>query len=120
MASHRVERVQSTIRQEVAIALERDIKDPRLGMITVSSVKVTSDLRMVKVYYTVLGDEEARSKTAEALLSASGFIRRLIGERVRMRYLPEIKFEFDDRVEEMRRLGQLFGKIDRERKNDKK
>jgi len=85
------------------------LKDPRVGFVTVTGVRVTADLRLARVSYTSLGDERARRATAAALRSARGHLRRVIGRQVRMKVLPDLRFEedetgaTDDRIEELLR-----------------
>lgn len=85
------------------------LKDPRVGFVTVTGVRVTPDLRLARVSYTSLGDERARRATAAALRSARGHLRRVIGRQVRMKVLPDLRFEedetgaTDDRIEELLR-----------------
>ena len=117
MTSHRIERVQSLFRQEVAKILESEIKDPRMGMVTITRVKAATDLEIVTIYYTVLGDEEDCRETAKTLDRASGFVRGLLGDRIRMRRVPEIRVAFDSTVGELEKLGTLFGQIERERQD---
>jgi len=85
------------------------LKDPRVGFVTVTGVRVTADLRLARVSYTSLGDERARRATAAALRSARGHLRQVIGRQVRMKVLPDLRFEedetgaTDDRIEELLR-----------------
>ncbi|MEX2422151.1 MAG: 30S ribosome-binding factor RbfA [Actinomycetota bacterium] len=85
------------------------LKDPRVGFVTVTGVRVTRDLRLARVSYTSFGDERARRATAAALRSARGHLRRVIGRQVRMKVLPDLRFEedetnaTDDRIEELLR-----------------
>jgi ribosome-binding factor A len=85
------------------------LKDPRVGFVPVTGVRVTRDLRLARVSYTSLGDERARRATAAALRSARGHLRRVIGRQVRMKVLPDLRFEedetgaTDDRIEELLR-----------------
>jgi len=85
------------------------LKDPRVGFVTVTGVRVTPDLRLARVSYTSFGDERARRATAAALRSARGHLRKVIGRQVRMKVLPDLRFEedetgaTDDRIEELLR-----------------
>lgn len=84
-----------TIKKIVAGALESDIKDPRLGFVTVTDVRVTGDLQQASVFYTVLGDEEARDNTAKALESSKGRLRSLVGSQLGIRLTPTLEFYLD-------------------------
>lgn len=95
----RTDRVAQQVQQEIAMILQRDFKDPRVGWVTVSSVEVTRDLAYVKVFFTLLGQDDNKEKIEETkvvLNNASGFFRNEIGKRMRLRIVPEIKFIYDD------------------------
>ncbi len=84
------------LKREVSKIIEEDLKDPQIGFVTITGMKVTDDLRLAEVLVSVLGDEEARKRSLEALTRARGYVRRLIGQRVRLRFTPEIRFRFDN------------------------
>ncbi|MCR6711317.1 MAG: 30S ribosome-binding factor RbfA [Demequina sp.] len=84
-----------TIKKIVAGALETEIKDPRLGFVTVTDVRVTGDLQQASVFYTVLGGEEERAGTAAALASAKGRLRSLVGSQLGIRLTPTLEFHLD-------------------------
>ena len=97
----RTDRVAQQVQQEIAMILQRDFKDPRVGWVTVSSVDVSKDLAYVTVFVTLLGQEddaEKIEKTIEILNKAGGFFRGEIGKRMRLRIVPEIKFAYDDSI----------------------
>ncbi len=112
----RPERVGEEIRQELAIALAREVHDPAVGFITLTRTKVSPDLQLVRVYYTLIGDERAKRETQRGLERASPFLRRYIGARVRLRRVPEIRFEFDRSVEHQDRIEQLLIDIAEDRR----
>ncbi len=88
-------RLAGTIKKIVARALESEIKDPRLGFVTVTDVRVTGDLQQASVFYTVLGGEEERASTAAALASATGRVRSLVGAELGIRLTPTVEFILD-------------------------
>jgi ribosome-binding factor A len=93
MTDHpRALRLAETIQRIVAGALDTEIKDPRLGFVTITGVKVTGDLQNATVFYTVLGDDEARTHTAQALASAKGRLRSLVGAELTIRLTPTLEF----------------------------
>ena len=95
----RTDRVAQQVQQEIAQILQRDFKDPRVGWVTVSAVEVSKDLAYVKVFVTLLGQEDQADKieqTIEILNKAKGYFRSEIGKRMRLRIVPEVKFEYDD------------------------
>ena len=107
----RPDRIGDQIRAEVAQLLSRELQDPGLGFVTVTRVHVTADLQIARIYYTTMGDDRARRRTAQALLRAQPFIRRSIGSRLRLRRVPEIEFIFDESIEQHERLERLIQEI---------
>ena len=107
----RQERVAEAIKKEVSIIIHDELKDPRLGFVTVTQVEVTQDLRQAKIFFSVLGKEEEYKKTKEALDSASGFIRRLIAQRIRLRFAPQIIFQEDRSSEYSIRIQEVLEEI---------
>lgn len=107
----RIDKVAEAVRQEVSIIIHDKLKDPRLGFVTVTRVEMTPDLRLAKIYFSVLGKEEDYKKTKEALDSALGFVRRLIAERINLRIAPDIMF-FEDRSSEYSvRIEEVLNQI---------
>ena len=92
---HRADRVADQVRMEVADILMRKIKDPRVQSVTVTDVKLTSDLRIARVFVTTMGTEEVERNVFVGLEQASGFVRGELGRRLSLRYLPEIVFAKD-------------------------
>jgi len=118
MSSQRPGRVQEAIRQEVSMILHNVIRDPRLGFLTVTGVELTNDLRFARIYFSVLGDEKARKLALKGLNSAKGYIKGLLGEKIKLRYMPDIEFKFDDTLERTQRIYDLFEQIKKEKKED--
>jgi ribosome-binding factor A len=112
----RPERVGEEIRQEISILLAREVHDPGIGFVTVTRVKMSPDLQQARVYYTTIGDAQARKDTQRALERANPFLRRQIGSRIRLRRVPNLTFEFDRSVEHQDRVEQLLMEIAEERK----
>jgi ribosome-binding factor A len=109
----RPSRVSEEFREILAEEIPR-LKDPRIGFVTVTSVNVTPDLRRARVFYTTMGDERARRSTAAALRSARGHLRKVIGDQVRMKVLPDLEFEEDRTIETADRIEELLRKVQRE------
>lgn len=107
----RHDKVSEALRQEVSNIIHSELKDPRLGFITVTRVELTQDLRYAKIFFSVLGKEEEYRKTKEALDSALGFIRRLIAQRIRLRFVPELSFQEDRSVEYSIRIMEALNEI---------
>jgi ribosome-binding factor A len=111
----RPDRVGEEIRQELAALLAREVHDPGIGFVTLTRVKMSPDLQQARVFYTVIGDEKAQKATAEALARATPFLRRHIAARVRLRRVPEIRFDFDKSVQNQDRIERILMDLQRER-----
>ncbi|MEE2710474.1 MAG: 30S ribosome-binding factor RbfA [Gemmatimonadota bacterium] len=118
MATRRVERVSDLIKQQVSNIIRNDLKDPRVGFITVTSVDLSRDLRHAKVFISVMGSDEDRSKSLEGLERASGFIRSRLGNMIRIRHIPELLFRHDDSYEYAARIAVVMKQIDLETKKE--
>lgn len=108
MASPRVVRLADQIKVIVAEMLERRIKDPRLGFVTVTDVRLTGDSRDATVFYTVLGTEDEQARTAAALRSATGVIRSQVGQQLGLKFTPTIAFVPDAVPENARQIDDLL------------
>jgi ribosome-binding factor A len=106
--SRRTDRVADELQALVAELLLREIKDPRIGLVTVTNVKISPDLRHARVYFSTLGDEQKRTQSLRGLISAAGFIRSQVARRLNLRVAPEIHFEFDDSLEQAERVARLL------------
>jgi ribosome-binding factor A len=104
----RSRRVGDQIQRELAEVIRDELKDPRLGMVTVSGVDVSRDLAYAKVYFTVLGSEHGATETARVLNSAAAFLRRTLGHRMVIRSVPQLQFVHDESVERGARLSSLI------------
>ena|SRR5687767_3640122 len=110
MTSPRVRKVADRIQVIVAEMLERRIKDPRLGFVTVTDVRVTGDTQNASIFYTVLGEDEQVAATAAALESAKGILRSEVGKQLGMRHVPTLEFIHDALPENARHLDELLAK----------
>lgn len=117
MSSARPERVQEAIRQEVSKIVQNEIKDPRLGFITITTVELTRDLRYARVFFSVLGEEKDKKLALKGLKSAKGYIKGLLADRIKLRYMPEIEFKIDDSYEHTMRVHDILDKIKKERRD---
>jgi ribosome-binding factor A len=104
----RSERLAEEIRQQVARMIASDLKDPRLGFVTVTRVELAHDLEHARVHVGVLGSEAEREKSLAALRQASGFVRRELGKRLRIRHTPEIDFRYDKGLDATDRVARLL------------
>ena len=115
VSSNRPERVGDAIRDELSQLLARSVHDPGIGFLTLTRVKVTPDLQVARVYYTTLGDEGARRETAKALKRAVPFLRRQLGQRVRLRRVPDLEFFYDESIAHADRVEQILHQLEEER-----
>lgn len=109
--SHRPERIADLIRHELALLLEREVKDPRIGFVTITSVHVTPDMGTARVGVTVLGSAEKQADTLKGLAAASGFLRTALARRLQLRRTPALRFEIDELVESERRIEELLAQL---------
>ena len=111
----RADRIADQIKDQVSQLLSFEVKDPAVGLLTVTHVKMTSDMGMAHVYYTLVGDDVERRKTARALDRATAFVRRRLAEDMNMRRAPEVRFHYDENVERQDRVDTLLREIAAER-----
>ena len=113
MANYRGGRINEEVKREISTIIRNEIKDPRLtAMVSVTDVKVTKDLRYAKVVVSIFGkDDEEKNNTFIALKNASGYIRREIGQRINLRYNPQIIFELDDSINYGMHIEELIQKV---------
>lgn len=106
----KIERLNNTIMREVSMILETEIKDRDIKFVTVTAVKTTSDLSFCKIYVTVLNDDR-RTEIMKSLNNASGFIRKLLSERIEVRHIPKLEFIFDESIEYGKRIEDKIKEI---------
>ncbi|MCK4384922.1 MAG: 30S ribosome-binding factor RbfA [candidate division Zixibacteria bacterium] len=111
MQYKRAERVGDLIKEEVSRIIQYELKDPGVGFVTITGVKLSDDLKYAKIFYSVLGNEEAKKESSSALRRACGFIQHEIGRKLRLKYTPEIYFHFDPSVEYGAHIEKLIKKI---------
>ena len=115
MQGRRIDRIEEQLRMELSEIIEREIHDPRIGLVTVTGVKVSPDLRHARIFVTVLGDASQRKKSLEGLRSAASFVRRALGKRLHhLRRIPEVSFDYDEAVEKGIRIEELLDQIKHE------
>ena len=115
MEGKRSDRVADSIRKEISEMLVKTIKDPRIGFITITRVTVSEDCRLAKVYYSVVGTPEQKRQSMEGMNSAKGYIRRELGHRMKLKYTPELVFQFDPSIEYAIHMGELIHHLQEER-----
>ena len=114
--NNRLSRINDEILKELSQIIRGELKDPRIGAMTsVIRVETTQDLKYCKVFVSVLGDEKEKESVMKGLKNAAGFIRRLIAQRINLRYTPEMLFKLDESAEYAIRMDQLINQIAKER-----
>jgi ribosome-binding factor A len=108
MARKRTERLNEQLRRELTELLKFEVKDPRIGVVTVTGVEVAPDLYHAKVFYSMLGDEEEKRVAEEGLRAAAGFLRTELGRRLRIRRAPELHFRFDGTLQHAMHIERLL------------
>src|SRR5215470_12822695 len=110
--SVRQEKVQEQLVHEISEIIQRDLRDPRLGFVTLTGAEISRDLRYAKIYVSVLGDDEARNQSLKALNSAVGLLRGEFARRAHLRVAPEIEFRFDQGIERGQRIFELLHSVE--------
>ncbi|MFL5605900.1 MAG: 30S ribosome-binding factor RbfA [Gemmatimonadaceae bacterium] len=109
---HRSDRVSAAMREEIATFLANDVKDPRiLGLVTVTAVEITRDLRHARVFVSVLGSDSQRAATFEGLANVASHLRGRVGRALRLRVAPEIEFRNDESVAHAAHIEQLLAQV---------
>ncbi|MDI6704082.1 MAG: 30S ribosome-binding factor RbfA [bacterium] len=108
MPYKRAERVSALIKKEISDIIQRKIKDPRVGLVSITHVWVSKDLRLAKVYVSIYGNEHDVREGTSCLKNCSSFIRQELGKRIRLRYIPEICFIYDPSIMESIRISEII------------
>ena len=112
MATHsRPDRVGQLLQQKLAQVFARGLKDPRIGLVTITGVKMSPDLREARVYWTVHGDLDVRKHTAKGLDNARGYLRHEIGLELKLRLTPDLHFAYDEAIDRGERIEQLIRQV---------
>jgi ribosome-binding factor A len=116
MAKVRIGRVAEQIKKELSFLLQTELKDPRVGFVTITGVEVTNDFSQAKVYLSVFGDDAQKNETLKALSKAAGFMRTELGKKIRIRHIPELIFKIDSSIEYGQKIEKLLNQIHEEKK----
>ncbi|KGP76635.1 ribosome-binding factor A [Desulfosporosinus sp. Tol-M] len=108
MSKHRPNRLAETLKEEISQLIRVELKDPRLGFVTLTDVEVAGDLAHAKVYVSVLGTEDEVKTSLDVLNRAAGFVRCEIGKRIRLRHVPTIVFVYDPSIEQGAHIAKLL------------
>ncbi|MDI6689035.1 MAG: 30S ribosome-binding factor RbfA [Actinomycetota bacterium] len=107
----RTSRLAEIFKKEICDIIRRELKDPRIGFVTITAVEVSPDLKHATVFLSVLGEESEQEDTLEGLESARGFIKTELGKRIRIKFLPDLTFKIDKSIEEGMRISELLKRI---------
>ncbi|MBN1500769.1 MAG: 30S ribosome-binding factor RbfA [Spirochaetes bacterium] len=119
MAGYRKKRLEEQIKRIIGEALLREVKDPRIGFVTVYSVELSDDYEMATVKISVLGDDKQKKKSLAGLVAAKGFIRSFIGKNMQLRFVPDVIFKIDTSIEDGVRLVGLIESVSSEKSDEK-
>jgi ribosome-binding factor A len=108
MGGGRMRRVDGAMREVLSVAIAKDLKDPRIGFVTVTGVKTSPDFRHARVYVSVLGTDPERSASMDGLRSAHGFLQRRLADELTLKHTPSLTFEYDDTVDRGMRISRLL------------
>ena len=108
MSKHRDDRIGEELKKEISDILQNEIKDPDLGFVSIVLVEVSRDLRVAKIYYSVMGSEEEIAKTKQAVKRGAGFVRHELAGRLSLRYTPELVFIYDNSIEHGIRISRII------------
>lgn len=118
MAKHRSGRINEEMKKEISSIVMNGLKDPRItAMVTITDVEVTSDLRYAKVFVSIFGTETQKADSLEALKSSAGFIRREVGKRIQLRYVPELIITVDDTIDRGMHIDELIRKANEKKES---
>lgn len=112
--SYRAHRLAEELKNEISVIIARELRDPRVGLTTVTEVKVSPDLSFAKVYVSVLGDEAQRKETMRGLEKATAFVRRQIAARIKLRHAPQIVFAYDETIARGDKMLQIIEEVKKE------
>lgn len=112
MTGGRMRRVDEAIRAVLSDAITQDLKDPRVGFVTVTAVQTSPDLRYARVYVSILGDDEERADSLVGLQSAHGYLQKRVAGELRLKHTPTIEFAYDESVDRGMRIGEILSQDD--------
>ncbi|MFW5873112.1 MAG: 30S ribosome-binding factor RbfA [Bacillota bacterium] len=119
MSRNRKRRLSELLKEEISDIILKEVKDPRIGFVSVNDVELSGDLRHAKIFVSVIGDQTERDDTMDGLKKATGFIRKLVGERITVYHTPELVFKYDDSIEHGIHISNLIKEVRKEEKEAK-
>ncbi|MTI60710.1 MAG: 30S ribosome-binding factor RbfA [Firmicutes bacterium] len=114
MGKQRAQRLAELLKKEISDIILKEVKDPRIGFVSLTDVEVSGDLRHANVYVSVYGEEKERNETMQGLKKANSYIRKLLGERIKVYHTPELLFKYDNSIEHGAYISQLIDQVNKE------
>lgn len=118
--SQRLDKINRLLKEEISKIIQEELDDRRIGFVTVTKVITTADLRLAKVYISIMEEAKKKEDTLRAINKASIYIRKLLADRVKLRYLPDLNFFEDDSMNESFRIEELLNQINKQKKERQK
>lgn len=115
----RIDKLNKELRHHISVIVQQSLNDPSVGFVTIISASISPDLQHLKVFFTCLDDDdEKKKKVLRKLNRAAGFVRKLLSERLTIRFIPDIKFIYDDTIQQAERIEKIFEQINKEETTD--
>jgi ribosome-binding factor A len=114
MSKQRAHRMAEFLKKEISDILLKEVKDPRIGFVSLTDIEVSGDLKYARVYVSVYGEEKEKEETMKGLKKATGFIRKLLGERITVYHTPEILFKYDNSIEHGVHISEIIKKVNQD------
>ena len=112
MKKTRISRIASEMQKEISVIINQDLKDSRIAPITsITEIDLKDDLQSAKIYVSVLGDKKDKEETMAGLTSSIGYIKKLLGERMKLRHIPDLRFTLDEHLEKVNKLDKLIDQV---------
>jgi ribosome-binding factor A len=111
MSTPRIARLRELFKEETSAILQRQLRDPRIGFVSVTDVELSHDLRHAKIFVSIFGDAAEKTRTMQALTNAQGYVRTELARRIRLRYIPQVAFRMDESIERGARVNQLLRQV---------
>jgi ribosome-binding factor A len=118
MAQQRQHRVGHLLREEISAIIQRELRDPRIGLVSITEASVSPDLRQARIFVSIYGDQDSKRASIEALNSAAGHIRAILSRRLEIRHVPDLEFALDDSLERGARVFELLERVRREQPSE--
>ena len=111
MIPNRTQKVAMAIKEEISQIILYELKDPRIGFVTITHVDLTSDLKIARIFYSIMGDTKEMENSQKGLEAARGYIRRLLGDRLKLRFVPQIEFRRDDSIAQSFHITEVLRRL---------